>query len=69
MNELSNLHKKQAVVIVKKGAIAYVLVNNKVVNFKVLSIRPKQADVICAKMIGKEVKSIKNAILQHQAIN
>ena len=69
MNELSNLHKKQAVVIVKKGAIAYVLVNNKAVNFKVLRIRPKQGDVICAKMIGKEVRSVKNAILQHQAIN
>jgi hypothetical protein len=69
MDESSNLHKKEAKVIAKSDEITHVLVEGRLVKFRVLKIRPKQDDAICAKMINLAVKQAKDNILANNAIS
>ena len=52
IDETINLHKKEVNIIAKNDQITHVLVANKSVKFKVLKIRAKQSEAICAKMIN-----------------
>ena len=69
MNESVNLHKKVAKVIAKADEVTHVLVEDRLVQFRVLKIKPKQDDVTCAKMINLAVKQAKDNILINNATN
>ena len=67
IEEATDLHKKQATVVTKLDEIIRILVSGKAVKFRVLSIRPKQSDVACAKMVNLEVSQARQNILESNA--
>ena len=67
IEEATDLHKKQATVVTKLDEIIRILVSGKAVKFRVLSIRPKQSDVACAKMVNLAVSQARQNLLESKA--